>query len=169
LISLPCKRFEAGDLVERNIGEDAQEAAHVAVVGVAPELPEIVVRQHLFVQPDRAVDRLAHLGAVGGGQQLGGRAEQFDPVHPAGQFDAVDDVAPLVRPAELQPAAMAQRQFAEVVGLKDHVVEFEEGQRLFAIEAQLDQIEGQHAIDREMRADRAQHRYSPASRASRRC
>ena len=51
---------------------------------------------------------------------------------------------------------MAQRQLAEIVGLEDHVVEFEEGQRLLALEPQLDAIERQHPVDGEMRADIAQ-------------
>ena len=52
----------------------------------------------------------------------------------------------------------APRQLEEVVGLEDHVVEFEEGQRLLAVEPQLDAVEGQHPVDREMRADVAQER-----------
>ena len=47
-------------------------------------------------------------------------------------------------------------QLAEIVGLEDHVIEFEEGQRLLAVEAKLDRIEGHHAVDGEMRPDRAQ-------------
>ena len=36
--------FEAGDLVERQFGEQLQEAADVAVLGVPPELPVLVGR-----------------------------------------------------------------------------------------------------------------------------
>ena len=63
---------------------------------------------------------------------------------------------PLVRAAHLQHHAVAALQLAEVVALQDHVVEFEKGQRLLAVEAELDAVEGQHAVDREMRADVAQ-------------
>ena len=41
-------------------------------------------------------------------------------------YDAVDDVAPLIRAAHLQPAAVALVQLDEIVGLQNHVVEFEE-------------------------------------------
>src|SRR3546814_13585379 len=58
--------------------------------------------------------------------------------------------------AHLEPATGALREFAEVVGLENHVIEFEERQRLLAIEPQLDRIEAQHPVDREMLADRAQ-------------
>ncbi len=47
-------------------------------------------------------------------------------------------------------------QLAEIVTLQDHVVELEERQRLLAIEPQADAVEGQHAVDCEMRADIAQ-------------
>jgi len=41
---------------------------------------------------------------------------------------------------------------AEVIALEDHVVEFQEGHRLFALKPQLDRIEGQHPVDGEVRA-----------------
>ena len=75
---------------------------------------------------------------------------------PAAEIDAVDDVAPLVRAAHLQHAAVAPVQLDEIVGLQDHVVEFEERQLLLAVEPQLHRIEGQHAVDGEMPADVAQ-------------
>ena len=53
------------------------------------------------------------------------------------QLHAGDDVAPLVGAAHLQRHAVAAVQLAEVVALQDHVVEFEEGQRLLALQPQL--------------------------------
>ena len=47
-------------------------------------------------------------------------------------------------------------QLDEVVGLQDHVVEFEERQFLLAVEPQLHRIEDEHAVDREVPADVAQ-------------
>jgi hypothetical protein len=41
-------------------------------------------------------------------------------------LDAVDDVGPLVGPADLQCAAMTARQFGEVVCLQQRVAEFQE-------------------------------------------
>ena len=69
-----------------------------------------------------------------------------------------DDIAPLVRAADLQRHAEAAVQLEEIVALQDHVVEFEEGQRLLALQPQLHAVEGQHAVDGEMRADVAQQR-----------
>ncbi len=40
--------------------------------------------------------------------------------------------------------------------MQDHVIEFEEGQRLFAVEPALDAVKGQHPINGEMRAVIAQ-------------
>src|SRR3546814_10780889 len=72
----------------------------------------------------RARHRLAHLAAVGGGDERGGDAEHLGAVHSPRQFDAVDDVPPLIRTAHLEPATGALREFAEVVGLENHVIEF---------------------------------------------
>ena len=53
---------------------------------------------------------------------------------------------------------MALVQFHEIVRLQDHVVEFEEGQRLVALEPQPHRVHRQHAVDREVAADVAQQR-----------
>ena len=46
------QRGQPCDLVERQIGEQPQEAADVAIVGVAPELPVVVGRKQVTVEPD---------------------------------------------------------------------------------------------------------------------
>ena len=51
---------------------------------------------------------------------------------------------------------MAARQLEEVIALQDHVVEFEEGERLLAVEPQLHRVEAQHAVDGEVHAIVAQ-------------
>ena len=55
--------FEAGDLIEREFGEKLKEPADIGIFRVAPVLPVVVGAQHIFIQPDRAADALAHLGA----------------------------------------------------------------------------------------------------------
>ena len=73
-----------------------------------------------------------------------------------GEVHAVDDIAPLVRSAHLEKAAVAAVQLHEIVGLQDHVVEFEERQGLFPVEPRLHAFERQHPVDREMPPDIAQ-------------
>jgi hypothetical protein len=82
--------------------------------------------------------------------EAGGIAARFSV---AAEVDAVDDVAPLVRAAHLQHAAVAPVELDEIVGLQDHVVEFQERKLLLAVEPLLDRIEGEHAVDREVAAD----------------
>ncbi len=53
---------------------------------------------------------------------------------------------------------MAPGELDEVVGLQDHVVELEEGQRLLALEPQPHGVEAEHAVDREVAAVLAQER-----------
>ncbi len=121
-------------------------------------MPVLIRREPLGVEPHRAAEAFAHLGAGGGGDQRRRQAEQGAPVDPARQFDAGDDVAPLVGAAHLQIAAEAPGQLDEIVGLQDRVVEFEKRHRLVAVEPQLDAVLGQHAVDRKMPADVAQQR-----------
>ena len=150
------QRCEALDLSERQDREQLEEAADIGVLGVAPILPVFVGAHLVGIEPDRAGRGLAHLGAGGGGDQRRGQREQLRIAHAAAEIDAVDDIAPLVGAAHLQHAAVALVQLDEIVGLQDHVVEFEERQFLFALEPHLHRVEGEHAVDREVAADVAQ-------------
>ena len=67
------------------VGEQLQEAPDVGVLRVPPELPVIVGAEQFVIEPDRALRGLAHLGAVGGGDQRRGHAEQLGPVDPPAQ------------------------------------------------------------------------------------
>ena len=53
----------------------------------------------------------------------------------------------------MQANAHGLAQMTEVIALQDHVVEFEERHRLFAIQAKLDRIKCQHTVYREMGAN----------------
>ena len=75
---------------------------------------------------------------------------QLFAIDPAAKFHTIDDVAPLVRTTHLQNAAVAARQLEKIIGLQDHVVEFEKSQRLFTLEPELHRIKGHHAVDGEM-------------------
>ena len=54
------KFFEAGDFIERQFGEQAQETTDVGIFRIAPKLPVIIDRQHIVIEPNRALRRLAH-------------------------------------------------------------------------------------------------------------
>ena len=57
---------------------------------------------------------------------------------------------------ELTTSITVSYTHLDVYKRQDHVVEFEERQRLLAVEPLLDGIEAQHPVDREMLADVAQ-------------
>ena len=141
---------ELGDLVQRQFRVELEEAADIGIFRIPPVLPVVVRRQHVGVEPHRARHRLAHLGARRCSQQRRRQRVKLALVAAPPQLDAVDDISPLVGAAHLQHASLAPRQFEEVIGLQDHVVEFEEGERLLAVESQLHRIETQHAVDGEM-------------------
>src|SRR5262249_3407180 len=72
------------------------------------------------------------------------------------EIDAVDDIAPLIRPAHLQDAAMAAIEFDEVVSRQYHVVEFKKQNFWLPLQPQFHGIVTEHAIDRKMPADIAE-------------
>ena len=51
---------------------------------------------------------------------------------------------------------MAAVKLQKIIGLQDHVVEFEEAERLLAVEAGFDRLERQHPVDGEVPPDIAQ-------------
>ena len=150
------KPLQAIDLAQRQQREQPQEATDIAVVRIAPELPIIIGRYERGIEPNGAGGGLAHFGARCGGDQRRRQRVELRGPHPPAKIEAVDDIAPLIRAAHLQRAAMQAVQFDEIIGLQTHVIEFEEGQFLVALEAHLDRVHRQHAIDREMLADIAQ-------------
>ena len=136
-----AKCFQPGNFIERQAREDFQEAADIGIFRVAPVLPEIIGAEDIFVEPDRAGGRFAHLGTRTGGQKRRRQGIELRRSHAVSEIDAVDDVAPLVRTAHLQHAAMAAVELDEIVTLHDHVVEFEEGEGLLPVQPQLDAVE----------------------------
>ena len=116
----------AGDVRQRRKGEELEETLDVAVVRVAPVLVELVDRGLRPVQPHRALLRLAHLAAGGGGQKRQGEGAGLLRRHAADQVDAREHVRPLVVATQLQPAFFRAEEVQEIVGLQQHVVELEE-------------------------------------------
>ena len=155
---LALQGLEPGDLRQRQVREELEEAADIGVLGVAPVLPELVGREPFGIEPDGTGRGLAHLGARCGRQKGRGQREQFGALHATAEIGAHDDVAPLVRTAHLHDAVVALVELHEIVGLQDHVVEFEKRQWLVALEPQLHRIHGEHAVDREVPANVAQQR-----------
>ena len=150
------KGFQPDDLVLLQVGEETHEAADIGVFRVAPELPVFVRALAVRVEPDSAVGRLAHLAARSRRDQVSGQAEGLAAFHLVYEVDAADDIAPLVRAAELDAAAMALEQFEEVIGLHQQVVELEEGVGLLGGEAPGDRVLLDHRVDGEVDADLAQ-------------
>ncbi len=151
LMPASLSAFEPPDLVEGDEGEDPEEAADVPVVAVDPILVEIIRAELGGVQPDRALGRLAHLGAGGGGQEREGQGLGHPALDAADEIDPGQDVAPLIVPAHLQRAMMLAIERQVVVGLEELVVELDEGQAL--LQPLLVGLGGQHPVDAEMAAD----------------
>ncbi len=76
--------------------------------------------------------------------------------HAPSEFNPLQNIAPLIRAPHLQRAVVALVQLQEVVALQNHVIEFQERERLLAFQPQLHAVHGEHSIDREMPADVAQ-------------
>ena len=157
---------ETVDLIQRDIGKQAQEAHDVRVLRVAPELPVFVSRQPVGREPDGAPRGLTHLGATGRRDERGREAEDLHAARlrpplvralgPAHQLHPAHDVAPLVRATHLEPHAMPAVQLTEVEALQDHVIELEKSERLLPFQAKPHAVERQHPTDGEMTADVAQ-------------
>ena len=146
----PLERFEPGGLVEGELREQAKEAPHVGVLGIAPVLPVLVGREAGRVEPHRPGRRLAHLRAARQGDERGGQSIQVETGGPAAELHPAHDISPLVGAAHLQAAFVAPPELQEVVCLEDHVVELQERERLLAVEAELHRLETEHPVDREV-------------------
>ena len=139
------------DLLQRQEGQHPDALHHVGVAHVPPVLVEFKGRGLVGVQPDSVSGGLAHLVALGVRQQRDGHAVSVLAQLLADQLGAAQHVAPLVVAAELHIAAKMLEQVVEVVGLHDHVVEFQEGQS--PLHALAVAVRPEHVVDGEARAN----------------
>ena len=96
----------------------------VGVRRVEPELVEGVRAAHVRVQPDGVALALAELGAVGVGDERRAQGVDVLALNLADELGAAGEVAPLIRAAGLQDAAVVAEQLQVVHALQDLVAEF---------------------------------------------
>ena len=119
------------DLLNGQEGEHPQAFEHIGVTHVAPVLVEVVRAGFVGVQPYGTGLGLAHLLALGVEQQCDGHGVGVFAQLAADELGAAQHVGPLVVSAELHVAAVVLEEVIEVVGLHNHIVEFQEGKALF--------------------------------------
>ena len=119
----------------------------ICIAHVAPVLVKLKGSGLVGVQPDSVAGGFAHLFALRIRQQCDGHGVGVLAQLTANQLGAAQHVAPLVIAAELHVAAVMLEHVVEVVGLHDHVVEFQEGQALF--HALLVALGAQHVVHTE--------------------
>ena len=93
------------------------------------------------------------MAAVASHHQRVSHRKRLAPEPAPDQFDAGDDVAPLVGGAGLQLDVVVLVEVTEVVGLQQHVAELGVRDAVLAVEARAHGILGDHLIDREVLAD----------------
>ena len=140
------------DLLQREPGEISHEPLNVGILGIAPELIIIENGSAVFVEPDRparalpeffagaAVDEKRHCNSV-----------DFGLVHFAVEFHSRRNVSPLVLPAHFQHASVFPVEDDEIVGLKQHIAEFEEGDAGF--HPHFHGFRRKHSVDAEFGTD----------------
>ncbi len=106
--------FDLGDGQQR---EPEQQPAHLTVVGLHEVLEELERRGALGIEPDAGARGLAELRAVAGREQRPAQGVHRVAGAPADQVHPRQDVAPLIRAADLQLATFVLVQPPVVVGL----------------------------------------------------
>ena len=135
------------DLLQGQEGEQTDALHHVRVPHVAPVLVEVVRTGLVGVQPHGVARRLAHLVALGVGEQGDGHAVGVLAQLAADELRAAQHVGPLVVAAALHVAADGLEHVVEVIGLHNHIVELQEGQPPF--HALLVAVRPEHVVHRE--------------------
>ena len=145
--------FQAGQTLHLIHGQECQHAQallHIRIAYISPVLVELVGGGAFRREPQRALGGFAHLLAFAVGQQGEGHTVDFLAGHLAGEVHAADDVGPLVVSAELHLHTEVSGHDGEVIGLHQHVVEFEEGQTALAFHSLFECLCAEHLIDVEV-------------------
>ncbi len=141
------------ELRHRQESELGQHPRQVGVVDVHPVLEEGEGRRHGRVEPDARSRRLAQLGAVDGSEEGPAQRMGGGTLATPDEIDARQDVAPLVRAAHLQLAAVVPVEVVVVVGLQQHVAELGVGDAMLPRHPSLHALPGDHLVDRDVLAD----------------
>ena len=158
--------------LDRQQRELQQVALDLAVVGLHPELAELVRAGLGGVEPDAARRPSCRTSSPSAfGQQRPGEAvARLRPSGAADEVDAGGDVAPLVRAAHLELDVVVLVQPPEVVGLQEHVAELGVGDAVVALHPGPHRLLGHHLVDGDVLADVPQElEHAHAARSSRRC
>ena len=147
-------------------GERLQQAFHLHIRAVDPELVELVRAEHRGVEPDGVALGLAELLAGSISDDRAGEHIDVHTAHLVNQVQAGGEVAPLVGAAEFQRAVVFVKQVEEVVALQHLIAELGEGDAFLGVQAASHGVFGQHGAQAEVLADIAQevddgHRSGP--------
>ena len=143
-----------GNLLHGQEGQQTDALENIGIVHIAPVLVEVIGRSLVGVEPHGITSGLAHLVAVGVGQQCDGHAVCVLAELLADELRTAQHIAPLVVAAELHITAVVLEQVVEVVGLHNHVVELQEAQTLF--HTLFVAVGAEHIVDGEAGTDLAQ-------------
>ena len=118
---------KAINFVHRNKRQQTQASFNVGIIDIAPVLIEIKRRNFIGVEPQRTARSLAHFRAVRFEEQFickpVSRASGFT----ASEFDARDNVRPLIIAAALENTIIIAVEFIKIVSLHNHIIKFQEG------------------------------------------
>ena len=130
---------------------------HIAVTGLNPKLVKSIDTGACGIKPDGAGFRFSELGAICFGDERKRQAKSGLAEFLANQVDPGGDVAPLIRPADLEAAISLSGQFIKIEGLQKHVAKFGIADAYFPIFHSCSHgFFGNHLVHREVLADGAQ-------------
>ena len=147
--------FHILDFLHRHKGQHLQALDHVCVVDISPVLVELIGGSLSRIQPYSAFFRLTHFLPLGIEQQGNGHGISVLAQLLADQLRTSQHICPLVISAKLHITAVILEQAVEVVGLHNHVVEFQECES--PLHSLLIAFKGQHLVDGEACAHVPEH------------
>lgn len=109
------KAFDLGLRQER---ERLEQAGHLSIGTIEPELVELVDGKHVGVKPYRIAFRFSELLAIGVGDDRAGHHVDIDAANLVNEIEAGGQVAPLVGTAEFEHAVVMVVQVQIVVALQ---------------------------------------------------
>src|SRR5215470_13479985 len=114
------------DLLQRQERIILQEALHIPVIDVDPELEKLVRRRQLSIQPDGSSRGFAHFLPARRGEEWKGHDKGIAIGYSTNEFDPGNHVTPLIVSPDLEHTAIALEKHQKVIGLQQLVVKLEE-------------------------------------------
>lgn len=143
--------WENWDIVKRKSSVEIEEELKVRVLSIEKILKEVIGNENIWIEKDGEEKRIENFMEGRSGKERRGEGVKMRSENKVEEVNKIENIEKLVREENLKEKEVKIVKLKEVVGMKDNVVELEEGKRMIKVEEKIKRIEGENKVERKMK------------------